>query len=106
MAATVTWGRLRELAAFRSEKGCAITVYVDLDPSVTPTAGDMDTRLRSLLSDIEKDRHGRARAGAPRGRRPDPVVVGQRVRPRRRPRRRHLRLVARQLLAGAPGRGT
>src|SRR5215210_1104820 len=60
MATTVTWGRLRELAAFRSEKGCAITVYVDLDPSVTPTAGDMDTRLRSLLSDIEKDSDGRA----------------------------------------------
>jgi peptide chain release factor subunit 1 len=60
MAATVTWSRLRDLAAFRSEKGCAISVYVDLDPSVTPTTQDKDTRLRVLLSDIEKDSDARA----------------------------------------------
>ena len=29
MAETVTWDGLRELAEFRAEKGCAITLYVD-----------------------------------------------------------------------------
>jgi peptide chain release factor subunit 1 len=59
MAATVTWDTLRELAGFRSDKGCAITLYVDLDPSSTPTAGDAETRLRSLLSDLEKEADSR-----------------------------------------------
>ena len=34
---TVSLDGLRELAAFRAEKGCAISLYVDLDPSVSPT---------------------------------------------------------------------
>ena len=38
MAETVTWDRLRELAEFRAEKGCAISLYLDLDPSIVPTA--------------------------------------------------------------------
>ena len=59
MAATVTWDTLRELAGFRSHKGCAISLYIDLDPSSTPTAGDAETRLRSLLSDIEKEADSR-----------------------------------------------
>src|SRR3954452_1773135 len=59
MAATVTWETLRELAGFRSDKGCAISLYVDLDPSSTPTAGDAETRLRSLLSDLEKEADSR-----------------------------------------------
>ena len=33
VAATLTWGQLRELAAFRTENGCAISVYVNLDQS-------------------------------------------------------------------------
>ena len=49
MAATVSWDGLRELARFRAEKGCAISVYVDLDPSEAPTAGDAATRINSLL---------------------------------------------------------
>ena len=44
MAETVTWDGLRELAEFRAEKGCAITLYVDLDPSIVPTAGDADAK--------------------------------------------------------------
>jgi peptide chain release factor subunit 1 len=60
MAATITWSTLRDLAGFRSEKGCAISVYVDLDPSATPTAGNIDTRVKSLLSDIEKEGDSRA----------------------------------------------
>jgi peptide chain release factor subunit 1 len=54
MAATVTWNTLRELAGFRSDKGCAISLYVDLDPSATPTAVEMESRMRSLISDAEK----------------------------------------------------
>jgi len=49
VAATVSWDGLRELAGFRAEKGCAISVYVDLDPSVAPTAGDAASRVNSLI---------------------------------------------------------
>jgi peptide chain release factor subunit 1 len=54
MAATVTWETLRELAAFRAAKGCAVSFYLDLDPRTTPTAGDADTRVNSLLADASK----------------------------------------------------
>jgi peptide chain release factor subunit 1 len=46
---TVSLDGLRELASFRAENGCAISLYLDLDPSVAPTAGDTATRVRSLL---------------------------------------------------------
>ncbi len=36
---TVSLEGLRELAAFRAENGCAISLYLDLDPSIVPTAG-------------------------------------------------------------------
>ena len=49
MAATVNWDSLRELANFQAENGCAISLYLDLDPSDTPTAGDAQTRVRSLI---------------------------------------------------------
>jgi peptide chain release factor subunit 1 len=49
MAATVSWDSLRELANFQAENGCAISLYLDLDPSDTPTAGDAQTRVRSLI---------------------------------------------------------
>jgi peptide chain release factor subunit 1 len=62
MPETVSWDRLRELAEFRAEKGCAISLYVDLDPSIVPTAGDADARVNSLLS--EGERHtGASRRG-------------------------------------------
>jgi peptide chain release factor subunit 1 len=54
MAATVTWDALRDLAAFRASKGVAVSLYVDLDPSVTPTAGEAAARVSSLLSDAAK----------------------------------------------------
>jgi peptide chain release factor subunit 1 len=50
MAETVDWEALRDLARFRTERGIALSLYLDLDPSVTPTAGDTATRLKSLLS--------------------------------------------------------
>ncbi len=54
MAGTVSWARLRELASFRAEKGCAISLYVNLDPSDVPTLADAQTRMNSLLSEAEK----------------------------------------------------
>jgi peptide chain release factor subunit 1 len=59
MGATITWEALRELAGFRSSKSCAISLYVDLDPSATPTAAEMATRMNSLLSDAEKEADAR-----------------------------------------------
>src|SRR5437660_1298419 len=41
VAGSITWERLRELAAFRASRGRAISLYLDLDPSVAPTAGDV-----------------------------------------------------------------
>jgi peptide chain release factor subunit 1 len=59
MAATVSWDALRDLAGFRAAKGVAVSLYLDLDPSVTPTAGDVATRVNSLLSEAGRhlDRH-------------------------------------------------
>ncbi len=54
MAATVSWDVLRDLAGFRAVKGAALTVYLDLDPAVAPTAGDVSTRLSSLLSEAAR----------------------------------------------------
>jgi hypothetical protein len=59
LAATISWDILRQLAAFRATQGCAISLYVDLDPSDTPTAGDADTRVRSLLDSVKSDGTGR-----------------------------------------------
>ena len=56
MAATVSWDALRELAGFRAGKGVAVSFYLDLDLSHTPTAGDLATRTNSLLG--EAGRHG------------------------------------------------
>jgi hypothetical protein len=49
MARTVTWEELRDLAGVHAQRGLAISLYLDLDPSVSPTPGDAQTRLRSLL---------------------------------------------------------
>ena len=54
MAATVSWDGLRELAGFRAERGCAISLYLALDPSEAPTAGDAATRINSLLHEGEQ----------------------------------------------------
>src|SRR5215216_4045002 len=54
MAETVSWDGLRELAEFKAEKGCAISLYLDLDPSTAPTAGDAATRISALLNDGER----------------------------------------------------
>ena len=58
MASSVTWEALRQLAGFRAEKGCAISLYLNLDPSVSPTPGDAKTRVHSLLDEGEKKNNG------------------------------------------------
>jgi peptide chain release factor subunit 1 len=56
----VSLDSLRELAAFRAENGCAISLYLDLDPGRVPTAGDAATRVHSLL-DVAAKSHGATR---------------------------------------------
>src|SRR5581483_8042852 len=58
MAATLTLDALRELAAFRASAGCAISLYVDLDPQTVVTPGDLSAKVNSLLD------AGRARLDA------------------------------------------
>jgi peptide chain release factor subunit 1 len=58
VASSVTWDALRQLAGFRAEKGCAISLYVDLDPRISPTPGDAQTRVHSLLDQGEKKNNG------------------------------------------------
>jgi peptide chain release factor subunit 1 len=60
MTTTVSLDGLRELAAFRAENGCAISLYLDLDPSLAPTAADVATRVRSLV-DAGSKSHGATR---------------------------------------------
>jgi peptide chain release factor subunit 1 len=54
MAATVSWEKLKELASFRAGRGRAISLYLDLDPSVAPTAGDVAARVNALLREGER----------------------------------------------------
>ena len=54
MATTVTWDGLRDLAGFRAQNGCAISLYLDLDPSDTPMPSDADTRVNALIDGIER----------------------------------------------------
>jgi peptide chain release factor subunit 1 len=49
MAAATSLEALRELAEFRAAKGCAISVYLDLEPQSTLNPGDVQTRVNSLL---------------------------------------------------------
>jgi hypothetical protein len=42
---------LQELAAVRDDEGCAITAYLNLDPSVTPTPAAFQARANALLNE-------------------------------------------------------
>ena len=53
-AGTVTSTRLRELAEFRAESGCAVSLYLGFDPSTTPTIPDAYTKINSLLDEAQK----------------------------------------------------
>ena len=57
--ATVTWEQLRDLASFRTQKGCAISLFLNLDPSVAATAGETATKINSLLSEAEESEAAR-----------------------------------------------
>ncbi len=59
MALTITWDGLRDLARFRAQNGCAISLYLDLDPSLTPTAGDAAMRVHALIDEIERSEAAR-----------------------------------------------
>jgi peptide chain release factor subunit 1 len=61
LARTINWEDLRELAAFEADKGFAVSLYLDLDPSVTPTPAEAAMRLHSLLD--EAGRLGAAHEG-------------------------------------------
>jgi peptide chain release factor subunit 1 len=54
VAATVSWEQLRDLAGFRARKGCAISMFLDLDPSSAATAPELSTKINSLLDAAEK----------------------------------------------------
>jgi peptide chain release factor subunit 1 len=54
VAGTTSWEQLRELAGFRAQKGCAISLYVDLDPSEVPTPPSVQTKVNSLLAAAER----------------------------------------------------
>ena len=108
MAATVTWEGLRDLALFRAENGCAISLYLDLDPSVSPTRGEVDVRVNALVDAIERsEAAARAeltheqKAGSPRRRRPAAHVLRRGLQPRGLARVRRLLRRPRQRLAAA-----
>ena len=59
MASTVTWDSLRDLAGLRAHNGCAISLFVDLDPSVTPTPANFDTHVHALIDEVERSEAAR-----------------------------------------------
>jgi len=54
VAGMVSWEQLRELAGFRAQTGCAVSIYVNLDPSVAPTPPDVEARVHSVLAHAER----------------------------------------------------
>jgi peptide chain release factor subunit 1 len=54
VAGSITWEQLRELASFRADRGCAVSLYAGLDPSIVPTPGDLASHTRSLLARAER----------------------------------------------------
>ncbi len=59
MAETISWDELRDLARFRTERGCAISMYLNLDPGDMPSAGDVQTEIKSLLDAGERSEAAR-----------------------------------------------
>jgi peptide chain release factor subunit 1 len=59
MAVTLTWDDVRRLAEYRAPRGSAISLYLDLAPTDSPTPRDAATRVSALLADGHKDRAGR-----------------------------------------------
>jgi peptide chain release factor subunit 1 len=61
MATVVTEGLLRELAAFRAVNGCAISIYVDFDPSSASTVPAEKAKFHSRVDEAKKEADARAR---------------------------------------------
>jgi peptide chain release factor subunit 1 len=55
----VTWDGLRDLAGFRAQNGCAISLYLDLHPSVAPTAAQASTHVNALIDEIDRSEAAR-----------------------------------------------
>src|SRR6476659_1280543 len=55
VAESITWAELRGLAAFRAEHGCAVSLYVGLDPKIVPTGRDLASHTRSLLDRADRE---------------------------------------------------
>jgi peptide chain release factor subunit 1 len=53
-ATTKSSGRLRRLADFRPEHGRVLSVYIDLDPSIYPTARERASQITSVLDEAAK----------------------------------------------------
>jgi peptide chain release factor subunit 1 len=60
MAIAVTPNLLRDLATFRASNRCALSLYLDLDPSVTATTPDVEAKFRARLNEAEKQTEERA----------------------------------------------
>ncbi len=54
MAGTISSDRLRELAEFRADGGCAISLYLGFDPSTSATIPAATTKINSLLDEAQK----------------------------------------------------
>ncbi len=54
MAFVVTSDRLRQLAAFRADRGCAISLYLGFSPMTGATIPDAVTKVNSLLDEAQK----------------------------------------------------
>ena len=61
MATALTTDTLRELAGFRASNGCALSMYLDLDPSSTPTTPAVETKFNATISEAEKTAEAVAR---------------------------------------------
>jgi peptide chain release factor subunit 1 len=63
MATALTTDTLRGLAGFRAESGCALSIYIDLDPSAMPTIPDVETKVNAILDEAEKSAEGASADG-------------------------------------------
>jgi peptide chain release factor subunit 1 len=61
MATVVTEGLLRDLAAFHATNGCAISIYVDFDPSAAPTVPAEKARFHARVDEAKKLADARVR---------------------------------------------
>jgi peptide chain release factor subunit 1 len=62
MATVVTEGLLRDLAGFRAMNGCAISIYVDLDPSTAPTIPAEKTKFHAGVDAARRLAEARTRS--------------------------------------------